>query len=108
MKKKFILTPYFLDQPIEADDVLTGGGGADLFHFRTLVNANVTYISADERYYITAFGKNLTNEEYRVSAPTCSAAIWSSETFFSPKPADSLFLTPLRNACTALWPPPTA
>ncbi|MEL6109864.1 MAG: LamG-like jellyroll fold domain-containing protein, partial [Planctomycetota bacterium] len=30
---------HFPGQPIEADDVLRGGGGADTFHFRTLINA---------------------------------------------------------------------
>ena len=30
---------YYPDQPIEADDVLTGGDGADTFYFRTLINA---------------------------------------------------------------------
>jgi iron complex outermembrane receptor protein len=35
---------------------------------RTLVNANVTYTSADERYYVTLYGLNLTDEEYRVTA----------------------------------------
>ncbi|MEQ8690286.1 MAG: hypothetical protein RIC89_05540 [Pseudomonadales bacterium] len=43
---------------------------------RTLVNANVTYLSADERYHITLYGKNLTNEEYRVSANSVGA-LWN-------------------------------
>ncbi len=30
---------YYFSQPIEADDVLIGGAGADTFYFRTLINA---------------------------------------------------------------------
>ena len=30
---------YYPNQPIEADDVLIGGAGADTFHFRALINA---------------------------------------------------------------------
>ena len=33
---------------------------------RTLVNASVTYRSADSGWWVRAFGKNLTDEEYRV------------------------------------------
>ena len=33
------LEPTIPDQPIEADDVLIGGAGADTFYFRTLINA---------------------------------------------------------------------
>jgi hypothetical protein len=30
---------YYENQPIEGDDILVGGGGADLFYFQTLINA---------------------------------------------------------------------
>jgi iron complex outermembrane receptor protein len=43
---------------------------------RTLVNANVTYTSPDDRYYITAYGLNLTDEEYRVTANSVGA-LWN-------------------------------
>ena len=33
---------------------------------RTLVNAAITFNSADDRWWIRAFGKNLTDEEYRI------------------------------------------
>ena len=38
---------------------------------------------------------------YRVAEPTCSAATWSIEMFFSGNPADSSFFTPVRKECTA-------
>ncbi|MEM8837521.1 MAG: LamG-like jellyroll fold domain-containing protein [Pseudomonadota bacterium] len=34
----------YLDQPIEADDVLTGGEGNDIFYFQTLINSKERYI----------------------------------------------------------------
>ena len=34
-----ISNTYYPGQPIEGDDTLTGGGGADLFYFQTLINA---------------------------------------------------------------------
>jgi iron complex outermembrane receptor protein len=33
---------------------------------RTLLNASLTYTSADEQWWLRAFGKNLTDEEYRI------------------------------------------
>ncbi|MEO0674134.1 MAG: LamG-like jellyroll fold domain-containing protein [Pseudomonadota bacterium] len=32
------------DQPLNADDVLTGGAGADTFYFQTLINAKARYL----------------------------------------------------------------
>lgn len=34
----------YADQPIPADDVLTGGAGADTFYFQTLINAKLRFI----------------------------------------------------------------
>jgi len=51
---------------------------------RTLVNANVTYMSPGERYYFTLFGRNLTNEEYRVSANSVGA-LWNFTMFGAPR-----------------------
>lgn len=33
---------------------------------RTLVNASVTYTSADDRWWVRAYGRNLTDKEYRI------------------------------------------
>lgn len=35
---------------------------------RILVDFNVTYADVEERYHFTLFGKNLLDEEYRISA----------------------------------------
>ena len=51
---------------------------------RTLVNANVTYVSADQRYHISVFGRNLTNEEYRVSANSVGA-LWNFTQYGAPR-----------------------
>lgn len=51
---------------------------------RTLVNANITYSSPDERYHLTLFGKNLTNEEYRASANSVGA-LWNFTQYGAPR-----------------------
>ena len=51
---------------------------------RTLVNANVTFYSGDGRYQVTLFGKNLTNEEYRVSANSVGA-LWNFTQYGAPR-----------------------
>jgi len=49
---------------------------------RTLVNASVTYRPSDDRFYITAFGQNLTDENTRIGANSV-ANLWVMS-FFSP------------------------
>ena len=49
---------------------------------RTLVNASVTWRDADDRYYITAYGRNLTNEHKRVGANSV-AFLWNF-TYYGP------------------------
>ena len=51
---------------------------------RTLVHANATFFSADNRYYLTLYGKNLTNEEYRVSANSVGA-LWNFTMYGAPR-----------------------
>ena len=50
---------------------------------RVLVNADITYMSPDEQYYFTLFGKNLLNEEYRVSANSVGA-LWNFTQYGAP------------------------
>jgi iron complex outermembrane receptor protein len=54
------------------------------FEDRTLINANVTYMSQEERYYVTLYGKNLTDEEYRVSANSVGA-LWNFTMYGPPR-----------------------
>lgn len=50
---------------------------------RTLVDANITYSDAEDRYYVTLYGKNLLNEEYRVSANSVGA-LWNFTMYSAP------------------------
>jgi len=43
---------------------------------KTLVNASLTYTSPDSRYFIRAFGKNLTDERYRIASQSV-ATLWT-------------------------------
>jgi iron complex outermembrane receptor protein len=51
---------------------------------RTLVNANVTWRDADQRYYITAYGRNLTDEVKRVGANSV-AFLWNFTVYGPPR-----------------------
>ena len=50
---------------------------------RTLLDANITYTTPDARWYVTLFGKNLLNEEYRVSANSV-AGLWNFSQYGPP------------------------
>jgi iron complex outermembrane receptor protein len=51
---------------------------------RTLINASLTYTSPDERYYLTLWGRNLSNEEYRVTANSVGA-LWNFTMYGPPR-----------------------
>ena len=50
---------------------------------RTLVDANITYTAASERWYMTLWSKNLLNEEYRTSANSV-AGLWNFSHYGAP------------------------
>ncbi|MFT7220101.1 MAG: iron complex outermembrane receptor protein, partial [Candidatus Azotimanducaceae bacterium] len=50
---------------------------------RTLVDLNVTYSDPEDRYHVTVFGKNLLDEEYRVSANSV-ANLWNFSQYGAP------------------------
>jgi iron complex outermembrane receptor protein len=43
---------------------------------KTLLNASITYTSPDERYFVRAYGKNLTDERYRIASQSV-ATLWT-------------------------------
>jgi iron complex outermembrane receptor protein len=43
---------------------------------RTLVDANITWWEPEERYYVTLWGKNLTDERHRIGANSV-AGLWN-------------------------------
>tara|TARA_B110000503_G_scaffold18925_1_gene28055 strand:+ start:1253 stop:3799 length:2547 start_codon:yes stop_codon:yes gene_type:complete len=50
---------------------------------RTLVDLNITFTDADEKYHVTIFGKNLLDETYRVSANSVGG-LWNFTQFGAP------------------------
>ena len=51
---------------------------------RTLIDANITYRDPDDRWHLTAFGKNLSNETYRVTANSVGA-LWNFSQYGAPR-----------------------
>lgn len=50
---------------------------------RTLLDANITYTAPGARWYVTLFGRNLLNEEYRVSANSVGG-LWNFSQYGPP------------------------
>ena len=50
---------------------------------RTLLDANITYTAPNARWYVSLFGKNLLNEEYRVSANSVGG-LWNFSQYGPP------------------------
>ena len=51
---------------------------------RTLVDASVTWFSSDDRFFIRAFGNNLTDERYRIASQVV-ANLWTHSQFGAPR-----------------------
>ena len=50
---------------------------------RTLVNANVTWRDVEDRYWVTVYGKNLTDETHRVGSNSV-AGLWNFTLYGAP------------------------
>ncbi len=51
---------------------------------RTLLNFSVTFTAADDRYFVRAFGQNLTDEEYRIGELPV-ANLWTMSYYGAPR-----------------------
>ncbi|MEM8547134.1 MAG: TonB-dependent receptor, partial [Pseudomonadota bacterium] len=51
---------------------------------RTILGANVTYTAPDDRWYISAFGKNLTDDRYK-TASQAVGALWTFANYGPPR-----------------------
>ena len=50
---------------------------------RTLIDANITWRNVDDTYYVTVYGKNLTDETYRVGSNSV-AGLWNFTLYGEP------------------------
>jgi iron complex outermembrane receptor protein len=50
---------------------------------RTLVNANVTWRDVEDKYWVTVYGKNLTDETHRVGSNSV-AGLWNFTLYGAP------------------------
>ena len=51
---------------------------------RTILGASVSWNSADDKYYVTAFGKNLTDDRYQTAAQAVGA-LWTFSNYGPPR-----------------------
>ena len=51
---------------------------------KTLLNASVTYSGADGRYFVRAYGKNLSDERYRIASQSV-ATLWTHSQWGAPR-----------------------
>ncbi|MEL6302464.1 MAG: TonB-dependent receptor [Pseudomonadota bacterium] len=51
---------------------------------RTILGANVTYTAPDDKWYISAFGKNLTDDRYKTAAQAVGA-LWTFANYGPPR-----------------------
>jgi len=51
---------------------------------KTLLNASVTYTSESQRYFIRAYGRNLSDEVYRIASQSV-ATLWTHSQFGAPR-----------------------
>ncbi|SLJ99893.1 TonB-dependent receptor [Novosphingobium mathurense] len=58
--------------------------GNTFLNARTLVNASITLAQTDDKYYIRAVGKNLTNERYRIGVQNV-AGLWLNSQYGAPR-----------------------
>jgi iron complex outermembrane recepter protein len=50
---------------------------------KTLLGASVTYTGADDRYFVRGYGRNLTDERYRIASQSV-ATLWTHTQFGAP------------------------
>jgi iron complex outermembrane receptor protein len=50
---------------------------------KTLLNASVTYTDGDDRFFVRAYGKNLSDERYRVASQSV-ATLWTHSQWGAP------------------------
>jgi iron complex outermembrane receptor protein len=51
---------------------------------KTLLNASVTYTDGDDRFFVRAYGKNLSDERYRVASQSV-ATLWTHSQWGAPR-----------------------
>ena len=63
---------------------ITDIDGNTFLNARTLVNASLTISQIDDKYYVKAIGRNLTDERYRIASQNV-AGLWLNSNFGAPR-----------------------